>query len=105
RGRDGRVAAEAAPTGDRRSEPAAGVEPGLLPGGAVAAQGAVAVREAAEALDHLLVRLRIAQVHRIAQSLEQGHRALLVRERLGVLERQVDEQAQVLGLRAVEPRG
>src|SRR5690606_34173485 len=89
RGPDGRVAAEAAPAGDRRSEAAAGVEPGLLLRRAVAAQRAVAVREAAEAFDHLQVRPRVAGVARVAERVEQRDRAVLVGEVLRMLERQV----------------
>src|SRR5690606_39252450 len=95
------VGTDAAPTRSGatgvHSEAAAGVQPGLLFGTADAAQGAVAVREAAEAFDHVQVRLGVAQVALVAQGLEQRHRATLVGQRLGVFERQVDEGAQVFG--------
>ena len=65
----------------------------------------VAVREAAEALDHVAVLLRIAELIFVAERGEQQHRAVLVVEILAVLERHVEEAALLRLELLVEARG
>src|SRR3546814_19929445 len=76
----------------------------FLVGARRAAEGFVAVREAAEAVDDVEMFLRIILEHRVVEPAEQPQRFALIADVLAVLAGQAGELAPLVGPGLVPPR-